>query len=136
MRGESKASQTLHVFRHVPRLTGQRKRCAQTDRRIVAAIGADLDAVEAQHTRPIGWGVRCPRAVAVIGKDHELKTTRRGGGSDLVERTRPIRSNRVDVKCAFGGWPGRIDCRGNGGKPRWWRQPNHQRADTADQRQD
>ena len=99
MRGDAESAEPADVFDDVARLAGERiRRRRHVERDVVAAVGADLDAVEAQHAGPIRRRIGRARAVAVVGEDDELQAGAGGSGRDLVGPAQAVGSVGVDVE--------------------------------------
>ena len=101
MRGDAESAEPPHVLDDVARLAAERiRRRRHVERDVVAAVRADLDAVEAQHARSIRRRIGRARRVAVVGEDDELQAGARGGRGDLVGAAQAVGSIGVDVEDA------------------------------------
>ena len=111
MRGDAEPAEPADVLDDVARLAAERiRRGRHVERDVVAAVGADLDAVEAQDAGAIGRRIGRARAVAVIGEDDELQAGAGGRRGDLVGRAPAVGSVGVDVERA-GNVPSPRACR-------------------------
>ncbi len=103
VRHDRHAAKPQHVLDHRRRFPTERIRSGRhVERHQVAAVGADLDGVDAEHAVDVG-GRQLAGRVAVVGHDHELQSRARRRGRNRLARLRAVGPGAVDVKRAGDG---------------------------------
>ncbi len=101
---DAEPAEPLDVFDNVLCIPAQGIRgCRHIEGNVVAAVGADLDSVEAQHPVQVGRRIRRPRRVAMIGDDDELKSGARGGRRNRVAIADAVGARTMNVERASDG---------------------------------
>ena len=91
----AESAKAMHILDDVFGRAGNRiRRRRQADRRVVAAGGVQLDAVDRQHAAAIRRRIGRARAVAVIGQDDELQAARAAAAA--IASTLPLPSERLE----------------------------------------
>ena len=104
--GDAEASQPRDVLDHIASFASERvRRRRQAERGVVAAGGADLHRLYAQHSADVPRRRHGAERVPVVGQDHEPQARAGSGGGDLLHRAGAVGELRMDViGAAHDGW--------------------------------
>ena len=104
VRRDRHAAEPQHVFHDSRRFASERiRRGGHVERDQVAAVGADLDGVDAEHAVQVRGRIGRARGIAVVGDHHELQSGARRRRGDRLAVAGAVGPGAVHVKRAGDG---------------------------------